>query len=48
MKAVAELAASNEINIAELLGSQLDLLSKAVVVHRYAEGEDLVSKERPK
>jgi hypothetical protein len=45
MEVAAALAASMKVSIAELLGSQDDLLPKAIVVHRYVAGEKLVSKE---
>src|SRR4051812_18884379 len=48
MEVAVELAASMKVSIAELLGSEDDLLPKAVVARRYVEGEDLVSKERLK
>jgi hypothetical protein len=46
MSIAAELAASMEISLDELLGPQLDLLPKMPIAPKYVAGEDLVSKER--
>ena len=48
MSVAAELAASMKITLDELLGPQLDHLSKMPLAPKYFADEDLVSKERLK